>query len=580
MDFLNMFEMAGIEMPAVNEVKEVPKKEKASKKEKTPTTKPIKSMVKLPVTAYVQGYGIVNVGSDVFEGKAEAGDAEVKDYLNKTLSLPDGITFTFDKSNVYVGFSESGAKTGEITIPEDAIAWFGSFSCSLSEIAGKITVKELADFLVNAGLPLGDVEKVKVILADNGKVIVPVPAKVEEKELKKLSLPLTVNMYGSWEDIVISADAPAVSEPSGDEEEIESGDVAAEDEGDESGEISEEEDSKESVEPMDISTKSITAVIVAKYPEFKDRVVLCALGSEGGRVSCYFSMVASGVSTKKKEETFKVAANTTFRFYAVNVDVKLEEGEYTLKSICKALAKAGIPECNAPETIMAKQVGDSICLAVKFGGSKGAVANISAFPFSDFAPYSVEEGTTDDGGYYNIRPCWKYAKAADEQQFFVLRTPLIPKIIFEQVVSLFAKFASINKECLARIYWNPESEEYVLRVPDQTVATASVVPEDEGDDEFLFTHLPVLEVHSHGKAYDAFFSMTDDASECSRHALYGVFSFNEDGSIRNTKFRCCSGAGREMTLPISGIFDINDLSYSYDNRFVSDTIRSTHFTIR
>lgn len=176
-----------------------------------------------------------------------------------------------------------------------------------------------------------------------------------------------------------------------------------------------------------------------------------------------------------------------------------------------------------------------------------------------------------DCSFVNVTPV--YAALINEDNVeFCLRLPKIPVKIYNRVVSLFQKVAQLyNIECLARIFWDMENEKYSLVVPKQFAGITYVDVLEQEYDEWLLTHIPVIEVHSHGIAFDAFWSSKDDADEVRRNQLYGVFSFKKDSSSTVSLFRCCNGRGdRIIELKKEHIFE--DGAFEYDAAFVKNVL--------
>lgn len=194
------------------------------------------------------------------------------------------------------------------------------------------------------------------------------------------------------------------------------------------------------------------------------------------------------------------------------------------------------------------------------------IESILSTPFSSFYEKTAQH-------IIDIRPCWALLIEGDKQGFF-LRTPKIPGEIYNKIVSLFKKVAQIyNVECLARVFYDINERKYNLVIPFQSASIASVNPIHQEYDEWLLTHIPVLEVHSHGIEYEAFFSNIDDADELIRHNLYGVFSFHKGiNDSEKVLFRVCFGeADRYALINKQDLFE--DIPFSYESSFVSSILK-------
>ncbi len=170
-----------------------------------------------------------------------------------------------------------------------------------------------------------------------------------------------------------------------------------------------------------------------------------------------------------------------------------------------------------------------------------------------------------------IRPSFIYMRDYN-REYFKLRIPKISSGIYNKIMSLFHTVALFyNCECMARIYWHMQKREFVLRIPRQMVSVSSVSADEaemDRDDE-LFELLPVLEIHSHGKVFNAFFSSTDDESELHRYGLFGVVSFAKG---RNILIRLCLG-GKQLKLSAEDIFDVPKV-LELDSDFVKSVMSS------
>lgn len=187
-------------------------------------------------------------------------------------------------------------------------------------------------------------------------------------------------------------------------------------------------------------------------------------------------------------------------------------------------------------------------------------------------PFSTAFEQTDNY-VLDIRPCWALMIKGTKVGFF-LRTPKIPGSIYNKIVSLFRKVAQIyNVECLARVFYDINEHKYNLVIPHQSASIASVKPVHQEYDDWLLTHIPVLEVHSHGIEFDAFFSSIDDADELKRHNLYGVFSFNKGiNDKEKALFRVCYGDDTKYAfIRKEDLFE--DIPFSYESAFVSNILK-------
>lgn len=182
-------------------------------------------------------------------------------------------------------------------------------------------------------------------------------------------------------------------------------------------------------------------------------------------------------------------------------------------------------------------------------------------------PYQSYYTNTPEG-FINVQPAYAVMVHGDDVRF-TLRLPKIPANIYNKIVSLFKKYAQLyNVECLARIFWDINEEKYNLVIPSQHASLTSVYPLQQEYDDWLISHIPVLEVHSHGIAFSAFFSSVDDADEIMRNQMYGVFSFQKGiNAVEDNLFRVCNGSpDRVISIQKESLFE--DSGFEYDASFV------------
>ena len=137
---------------------------------------------------------------------------------------------------------------------------------------------------------------------------------------------------------------------------------------------------------------------------------------------------------------------------------------------------------------------------------------------------------------------------------WVLNVPKIPATFLGTIVSFFKKiYEKYSSEVFLQLYWDTQTNEYLIHCPKQTVSGASV----KYDNDEIFTDINkilVFEIHSHG-GMSAFFSGTDDGDE-KADRFYGVI-----GNIKNCfpelKLRISVG-GRTKEVKVEEIFDFNE----------------------
>ena len=148
-----------------------------------------------------------------------------------------------------------------------------------------------------------------------------------------------------------------------------------------------------------------------------------------------------------------------------------------------------------------------------------------------------------------------------------IKTTTIPKIpgkLFYGIIRFYRKIYETNKnEVMAQIWWDKERQEFLVEVPEQEVAGASISYKRSGgwyDDP---NKVLVLTSHSH-HTMGAFYSGTDNSDEKGKHGIYsfvfGNLVNNADNtfSYKTVQRACCADA--LIPLAIEDIFDFSDES--------------------
>ena len=516
---MNIFEMMGMAAPEVTVV-ETKKESKNSKTKTERKSSQIKNSISLPGHVVIQGAGKFTITRSTFAEQAEISDLEIKTFAEGKFPYLKNMQAVKISSDTYLLGYSCTHKNTDFTVNSKTRLIIGDFSVPLGDEnleESKASTEQLISFAEIAGLPLG--KKTDFLQIENR--IIAIPQNSDDKEFNALTLPFKIHFFGNeWEDIDVT-------------------------------------------DMTEISKQLILDTVIKKYPEFKDR---CVAQVKDNLVCISISLdtdkdLKNSVKNGKKEETYKVDDKTVIKFYGMTVDTGLQPGNYTAKDICKAMEKAGISECKMTSTIIMKQIGNTIMTGVKFGGTKGAAdfltqneLELIRQPFSNFEKASAQR-------YLKVHPAWLFEQESGISRFG-LRLPKIPADIYNKIVTVFKTVAQLyNKECLCRVYWSLENNSYKLLFPYQQATISSVQPSRSEDEEFLLTHLPVAEFHSHGRAYDAFFSHIDDIDEQKRYGLFGVFSFYQDADNESALFRCCSGQDRQIMLSKDQLFEQAEIKY-------------------
>lgn len=325
---MNLFEMMGIELPAEEEVKKEVKKKEVKKESKVKN-------ISLPVNVFVQAIGTIQITENDLEQSENVTDTDVLEYLiSKYPYITKAATLQQEDKGIYIGYSSYKAKGGNIKLSANSKIAFGDFLLDLNELSGgefdtsEAKAKDIAEYISNAGLPLGNSDKVHFLVEND--IIIPIPENADNTAVAAMDFPVTVHMYGKgYDDLIVER---------GDDEEL--------------------------------SLKLLQDKVAEKYPEAAKHCIFCA--AKNNTICCYWSVTSSlQIAVGKKEEVYEVTDETVIRFYGTPVTIPV--GKYTHKKMCKELAKNGIPECNTPDSIIIKKQNNLILLAVKYGGSKGAL---------------------------------------------------------------------------------------------------------------------------------------------------------------------------------------------------------------
>lgn len=537
-NFFSIFDMMGVDAPS----KQVVKKETKTKKQKPATKsakKETKNIISLPTKVVIQDIGTINISPEDLNNNSEISNIELQRYLNEKYPVTNYMDNILEKDIYFYGINVDKSTKGPFKVDNSSKIIMGNTIINLGDFANgdlsdsEATSKDLAEFAILSGLFLGNPNNVSFVENKKDNVLIPIPASITDQDIKDYKIPITISFTGDWDDIVIY------------DEIINNADVAD-----------------------NLTLNNIEGYIIQRYPELTDRILFT--GFSDNTIYVHVLFIKKNDTKKKKGEQYSIDSKTIVKYYGNTIELNLPEGDYTLQEISKALVKAGIDECKGG--IVAKKTGNILLTGAKFGGTKGALspAQLNIIR-SNYSTFELED--EHDIGYLKVHPAW-LLHINDGKFRFSLRLPKIPCAIYNSIVSLFKTVATLfNKECLARIYWDIEKNQYDLRIPYQEANIASVVNTRQEDDYYLLTHIPVVEVHSHGRAYDAFFSSIDDDDEKQRYGLFGVFSFKSGiNEKENCIFRCCSGSGRQVILKKEDIFESG--KFLYTQKYVENILSS------
>jgi len=142
------------------------------------------------------------------------------------------------------------------------------------------------------------------------------------------------------------------------------------------------------------------------------------------------------------------------------------------------------------------------------------------------------------------------------EEGFHLSLPKIPRTLFNQVLAFFRKLCEDHDfEAYAQFYWDPEDEEYWIRVPQQKVSKGRVVYEKQ--EGVPSSNILVCEIHSHN-SMNAFFSGIDDIDEKQRgDRFFGVIG-RLDTKFPEIKMSFIIGGGKRVSVELDDVFEDTD----------------------
>ena len=171
------------------------------------------------------------------------------------------------------------------------------------------------------------------------------------------------------------------------------------------------------------------------------------------------------------------------------------------------------------------------------------------FPGSSGAVYQMRK--TDIGTF--VAP----AVLPEPQPRFDFSLPPIPICLLYTVVNFFRAWSDKGSEVLVHVLYDPESGEYVVRVPRQTVTKTRVYAEitEPYPDQWLH----VMDIHSHN-TMEAVFSATDNADERETR-LYAVIGRLDQPQPDITVRAACGGSF--IPVALKQVFDVQANGYPY-----------------
>ena len=193
---------------------------------------------------------------------------------------------------------------------------------------------------------------------------------------------------------------------------------------------------------------------------------------------------------------------------------KIKTDIETSKEFTEGLKKAKDknPICKVKPRVIAQSKGNAAAYKGVFTNLSDAETSgkvISILPAKDGNVYEIRN--TEMGKFItSVSGC---EMLSDIRAGFIPALPRIPAELMMKIISLFRYYArnGIDKEVLVNVYWDKENKKFVLDVPQQMVAKASInsqFNEDYADNRYIH----YMDIHSHN-SMRAFFSDVDDADE-------------------------------------------------------------------
>lgn len=271
-----------------------------------------------------------------------------------------------------------------------------------------------------------------------------------------------------------------------------------------------------------VAEKELLNALYLKYPELKGSGEIRTAG-ENTVVFVFTKKTKTISAPAKKEETYKTTAKISLLFRSIKLSPDMFGGkeEVKRKDILAVLSKE-YPEFTEERTGLTYDSRTNTILPYVKGSSKGATLCVSR----DDAKLAAENkdyflGKFDENGEtYRVEKTpismTVAGGSAGEYHYFL---PKCPSQLVDTLTAFFTIVAlEHDTEALAWIMYDTNKNEYSVKIPVQTVASASVKT-DEVCEENL-SRFRVADIHSHGRIC-ASFSQQDDYDE-KGNRIYGV----------------------------------------------------------
>ena len=226
-----------------------------------------------------------------------------------------------------------------------------------------------------------------------------------------------------------------------------------------------------------------------------------------------------------------------------SVKSEIETSKAFLDNLKKAKDKN--PDCLVKPRVTAQSKG--------IAAYKGVFASLEEARASDKAICTIPGG---DGRVYELRknelgefiaPKDSVIDLGSVRAGFTPALPLVPMELLAQIISFFrcCMTGPEEFEALAHILWDKQEQEFVVRVPEQTVTKAHIDAELSRDDLPEERYLHYIDIHSHN-SMEAKFSSVDDNDERATRIYIVVGRLDKFFPDITVRMSC---GGTYLTLP-------------------------------
>ena len=226
-----------------------------------------------------------------------------------------------------------------------------------------------------------------------------------------------------------------------------------------------------------------------------------------------------------------------------SVKSEIELSKAFLDNLKKAKDKN--PDCLVKPKVTAQSKG--------IASYKGVFASLEEARASDKAICTIPGG---DGRVYELRknelgefiaPKDSVIDLGSVRAGFTPALPLVPMELLAQIISFFrcCMTGPEEFEALAHILWDKQEQEFVVRVPEQTVTKAHIDAELSRDDLPEDRYLHYIDIHSHN-SMEAKFSPVDDEDEQATRIYIVVGRLDKFFPDITVRMSC---GGTYLTLP-------------------------------